>query len=388
MRILQVMNFYQNTSGEDIYFSSLAELLRKYGNEVYTYTKNSKEISEGLCGKFQVGIGMFFNKKVIDEFSELLDKFKPDIAHFHNLYPLITPIAYEICKKKGVPIIQTIHNYRFMCPKGILFRNGKICELCVGKKFPYLLLLYGCYHRSYLASIAYSSSVYYYQLKNAFDKIDKFIFLTDFTRNYYIKHLNFVESKTTVIPYFFDNPPLNKEKLRKGNYFLYIGRLVEEKGIISLLKLFSAIPKLKLVIIGDGPLKREVLEYRQYKNISIKDYLPREEALVYIKKALFTIFPSLWYDALPLSMIESYALGTPVLAPKFGPFLELVKERETGLFFKYDDLEDLRAKLILINQKKGLISKMSIYARKEYESKYLPERHYSSLMKVYHSVIK
>ncbi len=387
MKILQIFNYYQHTSGEDVYFNLLIKLLGRKGHKVNAYTKNSKDIRDSLSGKAKIASDMFWNKQVSVELTDVIGKFKPRIAHFHNIYPLITPTAYLICKKFNIPIVQTIHNYRFMCPKAVLFRNGKICELCVHKRFPYPAIRYGCYHNSHLASIAFASSFFYYKIKKAFDTIDRIIFLTEFTRNYYIKNLSIPVTKTAVIPYFAD---LGKESIssKKSDYFLYAGRLVEEKGIIPLLQLFSMMPKLRLVVIGSGPLNNEVIEFKKYKNISIKGQLSQKDVFTYIQNALFTIFPSLWYDALPLTLIESYALGTPVIAPDFGVFKNLVRNRKTGIFFKYNDFENLRLKLLEIFRDKKLISEMSLNTKKEYFNKYNPTQHYASIMEIYNSLVK
>lgn len=275
-----------------------------------------------------------------------------------------------------------------MCPRGTLFRNGKICKLCVQKKFVYPSIIYGCYHNSRLASVVFSTSAYFHKLRTIFDHIDKYIFLTKFTRNYYIEHLHLPIEKTTVIPYFADVENFSFKQNPKKDYFLYVGRLVEEKGIIPLLQLFSAIPKIKLVIIGDGPLKTEVSKYKKYKNILIRNHVSREVVFNYMKGALSTIIPSLWYDALPLSLIESLACGSPILIPNFSIFKELIVNDKSGIFFEYNNFEDLKIKILDIYRNKELVNKMSLFATEEYKKKYTPDEHCLSIMKVYNSLVK
>ncbi len=388
MKILQLFNYYQHTSGEDVYFDSLVRLLRSKGHDVYAYTKNSKGIIENVKGKLRVAVGMFQNIKVENELEDIIKKFKPDIAHFHNIYPLITPVAYLLCRKYRIPIVQTIHNYRFLCPRATLLRKGKICELCINNRFKYSSIIHNCYHSSFTASLLYSLSDFYYQQKKAFDSITKYIFLTNFTHDYYLKYLNIPKEKTSIIPYFTDDFHTEEEKKTTGDYILYVGRLVEEKGIIPLLDLFVKLPQAQLVVIGAGPLENMVNKYAKHKNILIKGKMERFQTIEYIRNARFTIFSSLWYDALPLTLIESYSQSTPVIVPKFGVFPDLVDDGKSGIFFQYNNYEDLKEKIINIYNNSQPIKTMSVYSRKEYEKKYTSEHHYISIMKLYRSLVE
>jgi len=303
MKILLIHNFYQYWGGEDTYVTSLKKLLEEKGNKVYLYSKDSKNIRT-FWDKIKTAIGLFYNPWVEKELVKIIKEFKPDIAHFHNVYPLIGATAYLVVKKFNIPIIQHIHNYRFMCPKGLLFRNGKICELCLNKKFPFWAIFFGCYHQSRIASLFFSLAFFYHKMIKTFDLIDKFIFPSEFTKDYYLKHLKIPKEKTFLLPYFVDIKP-KKNKVKEKDYFLFVGRLSEEKGIIKFLEVFKTLPKIKLVVIGDGPLKIKVEEYRRYKNIIVKGHLPREEIYSYIQKAKAVIISSLWYEILPNTYLES-----------------------------------------------------------------------------------
>lgn len=385
MRILLIHNFYQYWGGEDSYVTSLKELLEKKGHKVYLYSKDSKEIKT-IWDKIRAAIGFFYNPWVEKELTKIIKEFKPDIAHFHNIYPLIGPTAYRVCKKFKIPIIQTAHNYRFMCPKGILFRRGKICEFCVKKKFTYPSILYGCYHQSRFASAVFSCSFLFHQLIKSFDLIGAFIFPSEFTRKYYVKNLNLPLSKSYVIPYFVNIDRKSISKGKKGDYFLFVGRLSEEKGIIQLLNVFVTLPQLKLIVIGDGPLRKEVLKNKRYNNIIIKDFLSKKEIYNYMAKALATIIPSLWYETGPLVMIESFAFGTPVIVPELGVFKHVVIEKKTGIFYRCDDYKNLKSKLTNFSQHRQLTKNINKQTRREYEIKYTSNYHYNSLIRIYKSL--
>jgi len=326
MKILLIHNYYRYKGGEETYFESLAGLLRKEGQQVITYTKSNKKI-DNISDKFSIVKNLFFAKQVEVELTELIKKNRPDIAQFQNIFPLITPTAYRVCKKFNIPIVQRISNYRYLCPKGILFRKGKICEDCIRKKFKYPAIIHGCYDGSRLASLIFAASFYFHkEIIKSFDLVDKFIFPTEFTRNYYVKYAGIKRSKTIVVPTFTN---INELKIPKGfkvkekNYFLYVGRLSEEKGIIKLLDVFKTIPNKKLIVIGDGPLKKQVDEYSKHKNIILKGHLPRNIIKAYMQEAKAIIIPSLWYDVMPNVLIEGTTFCISIITPKTKVFTEL-----------------------------------------------------------------
>lgn len=355
MKILLVHNFYQYWGGEDNYVTSLKKLLKENGHKVYLYSKDSKNIKTFL-DKIKAAIGLFYSPWVEKELVKIIKEFKPDIAHFHNVYPLIGATAYHVVKKFNIPIIQHIHNYRFMCPKGLLFRNGKICELCLHKKFPFWAILFGCYHQSKIASLFFSSAFFYHKIIKTFDLIDKFIFPSKFTRDYYIKRLKIPKEKTFFLPHFV-NIKSTKKRVKEKNYFLFVGRLSEEKGIIQLLEVFKTIPKQKLIVIGDGPLKNKVEEYGRYKNIIVKGYLPGEEIYSYIQKSKAVIISSLWYEVLPNTYLESRILNKYIFLPKNKNFLNI---KNNSFLVYYKNLFDLRNKVLNFNKYHHIFKKNRI----------------------------
>jgi len=311
MRILLIHNYYQYRGGEETYVESLKKLLEDNGHKVYLYSKHSNDI-RSLIDKIQVAFGLFWNIKTANELTDIINTFKPDVAHFNNIYPLIGATAYRVCKRNNIKIVQTIHNYRFMCPKGILFRNGKICELCINKQFFYPAIRFGCYRNSRFASFIYSLAFFIHKIIGSFSIINIFIFPSKFTQQYYEKHFRVPKSKSIYLPPFVDFKPTNI-KVKRENWFLYVGRLSEEKGILPLLEAFTMLPNYKIVIIGEGQLKKQVSVYKKYKNIRVLGHIQRKKLISFYQKTRALIVPSLWYEIGPLVDFESSIFNTPII---------------------------------------------------------------------------
>jgi len=335
MKVLLIHNYYQYRGGEETYVTSLQRLLTKNGHTVILYSKDSKHIKT-VWDKIKVGFGLFWNPKVAKELDEIIQKERPNVAHFNNIYPLIGATAYYICKKNNIKIVQTIHNYRFMCPKGILFRNGKICELCINKRFFLPAILFRCYHRSRFASLFYTLAFFFHKFLGAFLKVNIFIFPSLFTQQYYEKHFRVPQTKSVYLPHFVDlKAP--KNKVKKEGYYLYVGRLSEEKGIIQLLELFKKNPSNILKVIGSGPLQKKVNIYRKYQNIHIYKSMDRIKILKYYRKAKALINSSLTYEVFHLTALEAISQNTQVLS-----LFKSASNQKTILITSNDYIQKLR----------------------------------------------
>lgn len=386
MKILVIHNFAQEYNGEGAYVTSLIKLFRSYGHQVVLFIKDSKSLPTSLLQNISIAVNMFQSNKIRIELNKVISDAKPDVAHIHNIYPLITPVIYLLLKQKGIPIVQTVHNYRPVCSKGILFKNGKICELCINKKFTYPSIYYGCFHHSRSASLMYSLSDLYQKAQKRYSPIDFFVFISKFSKSYITNNNIRNVSSSAIIPNFIRSK--NKKVLKNfGKYFLFIGRLSEEKGILQLLEIFVTNPAVRLIVIGDGPLREKVEVLRKFKNIEFIGFMPHEKINAYLQNALCTIIPSLFYETGPLVLIESYASGTPVIVPRFGSFIQQVQNGGTGLFYRQNDFNDLKEKILYAWENKDKMMQMGISARKEYERNYTPEKHYKALMKVYNKLV-
>jgi len=357
MKILLVHNYYRDRGGEDVYFDSLVKLLKKNGCQVITFTKKSSDIIS-IDKKVEAIKSLFnLNNKINRELSGLISKERPDVAHFHNLYPSIGPAAYYVCKKYNIPIVQTIHNYRLSWPEGIFFSPS----------------------RSWIYSLIFSLSILFNLKKKVYDLVDYFIFPSRFAYNYYLKHARFKIKKYSIIFHFADIK-LSVKPIKKSNYFLFAGRFSQEKGIIPLLQVFSKLPKINLLVIGDGPEKYLVDRYKKCGNIKILGWLKKEQLNFYIKRALGVVIPSLSYEVLPLSAIESLSLGTLIIVPKTAVFEEIIKDKKGVIFFRYNDFNDLQNKIIKTFKNPPTLKNISY-------NEFSPDKHYLSLKRIYKRLI-
>ncbi len=385
MKILIVHNYYLQSGGEDLVVHAESELLRMHGNSVVEFFSHNK-----YAKGFDLIIGAMntiwsFSKQ--KEIKSILISFKPDIVHFHNTFTQISPAAYYTCQNADIPVVQTMHNYRFLCPAATFTRNGRVCELCIGKIAPWPGILYGCWRNSRLAtSLVVIMLTVHNLLKTWQYKIDKFIALSQFARNKLISG-GLPSEKIVVKPNFLlINPDIGDHL---GNYALFVGRISVEKGITTLIKAWESNVHLTLKIVGDGPL---------YKNIRIKkigqDCLvwygqqPHDHVITLIQKATFLIYPSECYETFGLTIIEAFACGTPVIASRLGAMAEIVEDGKTGLLFTPEDAEDLAAKVQWAWDHPKEMAEMGINARREYEEKYTAEKNYQMLMDIYQMAIE
>ena len=383
MKILLIHNYYQQRGGEDNYFDSLARLLKRKGHSVYLFTKKSSEI-KSFGHKMQTAIELHSNTQVLREISSIIDQFKPDIAHSQNILPSITKTAHYACKAKNVPVVHTIQSYRYLCPKGTLFLKEKTCEVCVMKKFSYPAIVHGCYHNSRLASLALVSASFLSPALQQLALLGKIHFPSRFIQNYYIEHLNIAPKKTFVVPNFVP-PTINTHKPQMGNYFIFVGRLAEEKGIRDLIHAFSLLKDQQLIIIGDGPLKQYVISNKT-QNVIYKGFMERSEILSHMASARATIVPSPWYEVCPTVIMESFSSHTPVIAPSYGVFPELVTNNKTGYLYKHRDIQDL-VRVVRFVSKQEENKNVRKNCQIEYLRKYTDDAHYKKLIKAYQSLL-
>lgn len=384
MNILFVHNYYQQRGGEDIYFDSLQKLLKDKGHNVYSYTKKSSSISS-IKSTINTGINLINDKETFHDFSSFLNNYKKiDIAHVHNIHPIIHPTIYRILHDSNIPILQRVPHYRKICPKATLTRNGTICEACVHQTVPISSIMYKCYRNSYTQSFVYAVIQAYQKLRH-FDKyIDMYQFQTEFVQNYFNKHTNIPKQKSSIVRHYV--PDHSYFKSKKKDYFVFAGRLAEEKGILQLLQLFSQNKQYKLVVVGDGPLMNQVQKFSKYKNITILGQLSRERVLKILSEAIATIIPSTWYETGPFVLMESYSVGTPVICPDIGVFPEQIKD--TGFLYKHTNLQSMLEYLEKLLTNRRFLTSISNKCHTYYQLHYSEKIHYKTILKLYNKLIK
>lgn len=387
MKILFVHNYYQQAGGEDKVVKNEIDMLKNKGHVVELFNMSNDELIN-LNHLKKIGL---FTKTIwsFSSYKRILNKintFNPDIVHFHNFFPLISPSAYYACKKMNKPVVQTLHNYRLICPSATLLRNGEICERCLDNSLVNAVK-YKCYRNSRAQTATVVSMLKFNRiLKTWTRKVDKYICLTDFAKEK-MSQGGIPKDKITIKPNFIErNQHVNS---KRENYVLFVGRISEEKGLSVLLSSWFNLKNkndMKLIIIGDGPDKTLLEETYKDDTVIFKGKRNSIEVLEYMQKAKFLVMPSIWYEGFPMTIVESYSVGTPVIASNIGSLKEVVKDGISGYHFINRDTESLTNVLDkAINNKD--INKLIANSYQEYQTKYSKEINYKFLLNIYTNLI-
>jgi len=322
----------------------------------------------------------------------LIKEERPDIAHFHNIWYLISPSGYYACKDAGLSVIQTLHNFRFFCANGLLMRDSKVCEGCVGR-LPWRAIAHGCYRDSRLYSLPIAIVEAFHKYIGTWkNKIDAYIALTEFGKKKFVE-CGLPGKKIFVKPNFLPNPP--KPEYSHNGYAAYLGRLSVEKGLDTLVEAFKRLESLTdhslvLKLIGDGPLRKEIedkLKDDSISNVELTGRKDFDECIRVLKSTRLVIMPSLCYEGFPMTIREAFACGKPVIASRLGALAELVEDGKTGLLFEPGNPKDLASKIKWMLDNESACIEMGKNARRVFEEKYTAEKNYEMLMKIYGSVL-
>lgn len=381
MRILAIHNQYQQLGGEDTIFNTEADLLESYGHQVRRYTVHNDQIN-GMNPVALAG-ATIWNKAAYRELRAIIQEERPQVAHFHNTFPIISPAAYYAAKAEGVAVVQTLHNYRLLCPNGLFFRDGRVCEDCLGKPFPLPGVLHSCYRGDRVATTAVASMVSFHSLLGTWKQtIDVFIAYSQFALKKFIEG-GLPEEKFEFKTNFLYPAP--EPGGGQGRYALFVGRLSPEKGVSTLLEAWQQLgAKLPLKIVGDGPLASQVTEaIQQYTGIEWLGRRPLEEVYDLMGEASFLVFPSEWYETFGRVAIEAYAKGTPIIAADIGAVSELVTPCQTGLRFQPGSVRSLIDQVEWFLTHPTEAGQMRRNARAEFDQKYTASDNYRRLMEIY-----
>jgi len=382
VKILIVHNHYRQPGGEDAAVGSELDLLESHGHSVRIFSVSSSNIRK-IWAKIKAGWNAPYSDSSRKKLMVVLHDFKPDIVHVHNFFPILTPSVFDACTTTGIPVIHTLHNYRLICPNGLLMREGNICDECITGSV-YNSVLHGCYRNSRLATCAVARMIDTFRKKEAcLQKVDRFIALTEFSKRIFIK-AGFPENKMAVKPNFVKKMSMVNTMERKGAMF--VGRLSPEKGISTLVSAWRRLD-IPISIIGDGPLLNYTMrfssELMRVHGRKSHDYITDQ-----MNKAAFLIIPSVCFEGFPLVIAEAFSCHLPVIASRLGALHEIVSENETGLLFKPGDPDSLAGKVRWAVEHPEEMLRMGENAGVEYIQKYSSEVNYKQLMRIYESVIQ
>lgn len=388
MKILIVHNKYIHQGGEDEVVVSEQKMLEHFGHSVRKYERTNTELTEyNLFQRIKFFLcDVYWSEKSYREILAVLSEFKPDIVHVHNTFSMVGIAVYKACRHMKIPIVQTLHNYRFLCPIGVFYRRNQICEDCAvkGRKSA---VDHRCWKNSYLLTHLLVNTI-----NNAYEKIkfsdivNQFIVPTKFSFEKHT-HYGWKKDKLSIKTNFLatDLKPLH----HRENYALFVGALQPYKGVEVLLQAFEKLgSNFPLRIIGDGPLKRLVESAQDKIKMEYLGQKPWHETIGYIQKAKFLILPSTCYEVSPRVIIEAFACGVPVIVSNIGGMAEAVESGKTGFQFAVNNPDDLAEKTRQLFINSDLNQQMGQNARLEYEGKYTVDANYAALMSIYHKVIK
>jgi glycosyltransferase involved in cell wall biosynthesis len=319
----------------------------------------------------------------------LLAREKPAIVHVHNTFVMISPSIFSACEEAGVPVVQTLHNYRLMCPAGAFYRDGHVCEEC--RESLWAGIRHGCYHDSKLSTAVVASMIAVHRgLRTWSRPAHYYIALCKFARQKFVD-AGLPADRIFVKPNFVHPDPGPSSAEDKAQYAVFAGRLSPEKRVASLLDAWErGTSRFPLFILGDGPERaglEQAARQRGLSGILFKGHVPRPDVISTIRQARFLVLSSEIYENFPVTIAEAFACGTPVICARMGAMEEIVADGRTGLHYTPGQIDDLAEKMDWAWKNPGRMGDMGSRARREFETKYTAEINYKLLTDIYQQVL-
>lgn len=402
MKIVFINNYLYRRGGVETLMFDQIEQLKRHGHDVAVFTRHHKKNIQSDyeeyfaptfeytnisgVGKLSAGINLIYSYKTRQCLSKLLEDFRPDIIHCHNIYGRLTTSVIDAARQMDIPLISSLHDYKMICPSYLMSNKGRNCEKCVGGRF-YFCLLNRCHKEKFIPSLIYTIETYFNVVFKKYAWAKYFIcpsrFLLQKHHEAGIPKEKLIQISNSV------NTDRYKPNYTQGKYILFVGRISKEKGVLTLIKAVKGL-SVPLKIVGEGPMGEECKKYVQKNNIHnvhFEGHRSGSELADLYEKAIFLVVPSEWYEVFGLIILEAFASGKPVIASNIGGIPELVLEKETGLLFEPGDNIELREKIDHLLSNPSLIAKMGEKAREKVEEEYTTELHYSNLMDLYKKAI-
>ena len=403
MKILNINKFYYRKGGSEAYYFALADLLRENNHEVIPFsmkdnknyeTKYSKYFIEnisyenmGIKEKAINGAKLIYSFEAKKKVKNIVNDNTPDIAHLHIFQHQLSPSILKEIKKNGTYVVNTVHDLKVICPNYKMLNDGEICEKCKSDKFINCFKS-KCIKGSTVNSMLNTIEAYTHRILKSYDYVDKFICPSEFYMNKFIE-FGIPKEKVVHIPNFVDVSKFNPN-YEHEDYFVYFGRLSEEKGINTLIKSMKYVNKSKLIIVGTGPIEKELKEFvvkENIKNVEFVGFKTGNELENIIKQSRFIVIPSEWYENAPMSIIEAMAYGKAVLGSNIGGIPEFIEDNHTGMIFNTKDEIDLASKINYLIDQENQTIEMGKNARIRAEKLYDKTVHYEKIMDLYNEVM-
>jgi glycosyltransferase involved in cell wall biosynthesis len=380
-RVAIVHNRYQQAGGEDTVFAAESSMLEAAGHHVVRHEVHNDAVRE--MPRLELAARTIWNPRAYRDLTDLFRRERVDVVHVHNTLPLISPAVYGAARRAGAAVVQTLHNFRLLCPAATLYRDGTTCELCVGKAFAWPGIRHACYRSDRAATATIATMLLTHKSIGTYrTSIDRYIALTDFAKRKFVEG-GLPAARIVVKPNSAANMEL-RDPTGSGPA-LYVGRLSDEKGVRVMLEAWREADRLpRLHIVGDGPLRKEVDAAADHlASVASVGRVPPGKMASQYQAASMLVFPSTCFEGFPLAVVEAMAAGLPVIASRLGSMPEIVQDGRTGLLFDAGNASDLRSKVRWLCERPEVAAAMGREARVVYEARYTPERNLARLLEIY-----
>ena len=378
-RVLVVHNAYQHAGGEDSVVADEVALLRRKGHDVVEMRRDNHEITGR--GRAGVALETLWSTRTRRDTLRLLDEQRPDVVHVHNTFPLVSPSLYWACDEAGVPVVQTLHNFRLACPQAMFLRDGQVCESCLGTT-PWPALRHGCYRGSRAQTAVVVGMLALHRGAGTYRrKVSRYIALNEFCRAKFVQ-AGLPAARIAVKPNFADIARDPQARARARDGLLFVGRLSPEKGVDVLAAAWSQCKGGTLRVAGVGPAGAA---FAAVGGVSMLGALSPPQVQAEMRDALALVLPSIWYENFPRTLVEAFGAGLPVIASRIGALAELVEDGVTGLLFEPGDAADLARVLRWARDNPARMAWMGANARDRFDELYTPDNNYARLIEIYRS---
>ena len=384
--VLVIHNRYQQWGGEDAVVAAEVEDLQRRRHRVIQYTRNNAAIRRyGALRKASLPFGTIWNPWTFLEIRNLVKADRPDVAHIHNFFPLVSPAAHYACQSLGIPVVQTLHNYRLFCPAATLFTGERRCDDCSGGLSASTRR--GCYRNSRLQTAVASAMLGSHRAVGTWEQsVDAFLVPSFFCREYFAGK-GLPRQKLHVRPNFLTRDP--GQRTMRDDYALFVGRLSAEKGALEMVRAWEQLSDIPLLLVGGGPQTVQLREQAKLCRGAVKllGQLEPEQTISYVKRARFLVFPSRWYEPFGMGLLEAAACGVPAVASRIGAIPELVADNEIGLLFDPDNRDEFIERVRWAWSHPLEMEQMGAAARQLYLERFTADKSYESLNNVWRSLL-
>lgn len=381
-RVLQVHTHYRQPSGEDQAVEAEKRLLQEAGVEVSQVIFDNAELreSQSFAGDLRLAASAIWSRTAERRVRAAIVAKSPQVMHVHNTFPAASPSVYRAAASHGVPVVQTLHNYRFVCPAATVFRDGRACTDCVGRSVPWPAVVHACVRDSWPQSAVAAATLTVHRARGTFSRgIKCYVALTSFQRQLMIDG-GLPAERIRVISNFLEPDPGIGSGSRQG--VMFVGRLAPEKGMTVLLEAASKVPGL-VRIVGDGPLAPLVERAGVAGHVAYRGSLNRSSVVEELRRTIALVMPSIWFEGFPLVLLEAFATGTPVIASRIGSLAELIEDGVTGLLFEPNSAAGLADAIRRAVTDPQAMHGMGLNARQRYEARFRGQAHLAALVEAY-----